>query len=396
MRAAAGVLIFPAVLIACGSPPEELEAEASACEPGPALALPGEPGPLVALNAYYLQEEATRALRRGEATSAVLEEILGEAVALGVRAIRTNAFNDAPAKAGDSAMQVAPLVYDELALRGLDLVLARARAHGVRLVLPLGNHWDAYGGARQYVAWAGLRGPREGDPRFYTDPAVVDHYRAHVATLLDRVSAIDGIRYGDHPAVLVWELLNEPRGTGLRDGGRAMRAWVDDLAATVKRLAPGHLVSTGEEGFEDAGSSFARNTASPYVDVASAHLYAEAWGVPPEQVAGFGAAWIAGHVGVARAQGKPLLVGELGVRGDGPLALEERRAIFRGWLACARRSGAAGAAPWLYVNDARPRSWDPFSFAWYDGTVPEDPRNEYVDLVLEAATASAHPERGAR
>ena len=54
-------------------------------------------------------------------------------------------------------MQVAPGVYDEVALRGLDLVLARAHVHGVRLVLPLANRWDAYGGQRQYVAWAGLR-----------------------------------------------------------------------------------------------------------------------------------------------------------------------------------------------------------------------------------------------
>jgi mannan endo-1,4-beta-mannosidase len=401
MRALTGVLIFPAVLLACGSSSDDLEtgpgngldglealeAAASACEPGPTLAFPGEPGPIVALNAYYLQEEATRALRRGEATSAVLEEILGEAAALGVRAVRTNAFNDDAAKIGDSAMQVAPLEYDELALRGLDLVLARARVHGVRLVLPLGNHWDAYGGARRYVAWAGLRAAREGDSRFYTEPAVVDHYRAHVAALLDRVNTVDGYRTGDHPAVLAWELLNEPRGTGLRDGGRALRAWVDDLGATVKRLAPGHLVATGEEGHEDSGASFARNSASPYVDVASAHLYPEAWGVAAHDTAAFGAAWISGHVALARGLGKPLLVGEFGLRGDGAFGLEQRRAVYRGWLTCARRSGAAGAAPWLFVNDARPRSWDPYSFAWLDGTAPEDPRNELVDLVVEAAAA---------
>ncbi|HYG68016.1 MAG TPA: cellulase family glycosylhydrolase [Anaeromyxobacteraceae bacterium] len=385
MRLAAGVLIFPAVLLACGAGSDGFELGATACEPGPTLAFPGEAGPVVALNAYYLQEEATRALRRGEATSAVVEEVLGEAARLGVRAIRTNGFNDGADKVGDSAIQLAPLVYDEVAFRGLDLVLARARAHGLRLVLPLGNHWDAYGGARRYVGWAGLRGAREGDPRFYTEPAVVDHYRAHVAALLDRVNTFDGIRYGDHPAVLAWELLNEPRGTGLRDGGVAMRRWVDDVAATVKRHAPGHLVATGEEGFEAAGSSFERNTASRWVDVASVHLYPEPWGVSAEDAAAFGAAWISAHAAVARRLGKPLLVGELGVRRDGSFGLEERRAILRGWLACARLSGAAGAAPWLYVNDARPRSWDPFSFGWLDGTAPEDPRNELVDVVLEAA-----------
>ena len=385
MRAAVGVLCFPAVLLACGDAALDLEAEASSCDPLPTLPFAGETGPIVALNAYYLQEEAARAVRRGEPSSAVVEEVFREAAALGVRAIRTNAFNDDPAKAGDSAMQVAPLVYDEIALRGLDLVLARARAHGVRLVLPLGNHWDAYGGARQYVAWAGLPVPRTGDPRFYSAPEVVDHYRAHVIALLSRVNTLDGIRYGEHPAVLAWELLNEPRGNGLDDAGLAMRAWVDDLAAVVKALAPGHLVGTGEEGFEEPGSSFALDTASPWVDYASVHLYPEAWGIDPGDVAAFGAAWIAGHAHVARALGKPLLLGEFGLRRDGGFPLVVRRAIYRGWLTCARRGGLAAAAPWLFVNDARPASWDPLSFAWFDGTDPADPRNQYVDLVAEAA-----------
>lgn len=92
----------------------------------------------------------------------MLEEVLAKASALGVRALRTNGHNDALSKVGDTAIQVAPLEYDEVALVGLDWVLSRARFHGVRLVLTLGNYWDAYGGARQYVEWAGLPGPWKG------------------------------------------------------------------------------------------------------------------------------------------------------------------------------------------------------------------------------------------
>jgi mannan endo-1,4-beta-mannosidase len=382
-----------AALLACDPAPPPpspaaLERAGAACDAFPPRPFAGEPGTIVALNAYYLQEEATRALRAGHEGSDVLEEVLGEAAAMGARAVRTNAFNDDPAKAGDSAIQVAPLLYDETALRGLDLVLARAHAHGVRLVLPLGNYWDAYGGARQYVAWAGLPEPRSGDARFFTDRRVVDHYRAHVTALLSRVNTIDGIRYGDHPAVLAWELLNEAYGGGLRDGGAALRAWVDELGALVHALAPGHLVGTGEVGFETAGASFARNTASPSIDVASVHLYPDAWGVAPEDIAAFGASWISAHARVAAAAGKPLLLGELGLRGDGALDLPRRRAVYRGWLACARTAGLAGAAPWLFANDARPAAWDPYSFAWHDGTASDDPENAYVDVLEEAAAAA--------
>lgn len=373
----AGLLATILLAVAACDGERDLEAEASACDEGLALELPGAGGYLVALNAYYLQEEATRALRRGEAEAAAVEETLAKAAALGVRAVRTNGFNDG---AGDAAMQVAPLVYDEVALRGLDLVLARARVHGVRLVLPLANRWDPYGGQRQYVAWAGLPSPREGDPRFFTERAVVEHFRAHVAALLDRVSTVDGIRWGDHPSVLAWELVNEPRADGV--SREALRAWVDELAALVKARAPGHLVGSGEEGID--GEAFALLSASPSVDYASVHLYPEAWGVPAEVAALFGARFLSERIAAARRLGKPVFVGELGLRGDG-LPLEDRRAIYRGWFRCIRRAGGAGVAPWLFAYDARPGAWDPYTFHWRDGTDPADPVNQYADLVRDEA-----------
>lgn len=277
-------------------------------------------------------------------------------------------------------MQVVPLVYDEVALRGLDLVLARARVHGLRLVLPLANRWDAYGGQRQYVAWAGLPAPREGDPRFFTERAVVEHFRAHVATLLDRVSTVDGLRWGDHPAVLAWELVNEPRADGV--SREALRAWVDELAALVKAKAPGHLVGSGEEGLD--AEEFALLTASPHLDYATVHLYPEAWGVPADWAAFFGAGFLSERIATARRLGKPLLVGELALRNDG-LPLEDRRAIYRGWFRCIRAAGGAGVAPWLFAYDGRPDAWDPHTFYWRDGTDPADPVNRYADLVRDAA-----------
>ncbi|WP_434386663.1 cellulase family glycosylhydrolase [Melittangium boletus] len=388
---------------ACGEDVlERLEDEASACDEAPALRLGPAPSAAVFLNAYYLQEEATRDVRRGLAESPGVEETLAKAAALGAWAVRTNAYNDGT---GDAALQVAPLVYDEQALQGLDRVLARARVHGVRLVLTLGNYWDAYGGTRRYVGWAGLPSPVEGDARFFTAPTVIAHYTAHIGRLLSRVNTVDGLRYGEHPAVLAWELLNEPRGRGLDAEGRAMRAWVDTVAAEVKRHAPGHLVGTGEEGFDTSpegydaafwrdaapgslfqgGSSFRRNTASPFIDFASLHFYPEAYGVRREATARAGARWFAEHAALARESGKPLFVGEFALRNREGFALEERRALYRGWWRCAWRSGVAASAPWMFAYDARPDSWDDYTFYFRDGSAPSDAANRYADLVIEAA-----------
>jgi mannan endo-1,4-beta-mannosidase len=394
------------LLVACGEDPlDQLEEEAADCPMLPPVQLGNAPSSAMLLNAYYLQDEAAREIRGGRAESPVLEETLAKAAALGAWGLRTHAFNDASNKVGVSTIQLEPGVYDETSLRGLDLVLTRAAHHGVRLILPLGNFWDAYGGTRQYVEWAGLPDPKEGDPRFFSHPEVIGLYKRHVTTLLSRVNTWDGIRYGEHPAVLGWELLNEPRGEGLDRRGEAVRAWVDELAAVVKAQAPGHLVGTGEEGFDtsfqgydeaywrgasgtslfEAATSFRQNTASPLIDFGSVHFYPEHWGIPTSDTARSGARWITEHAALAGQLGKPLFLGEFGLRNLGPFPLEERRALYRGWLRCAWRAGVGGMAPWMFSYDARPDAWDDFTFYFRDGTAPEDPRNRYADLVIEAA-----------
>jgi mannan endo-1,4-beta-mannosidase len=406
---AAFLSLLPLLAVACGEEPlRELEEDAADCPEGPALRLGPAPSAAVVLNAYYLQEHATRDLRRGLTESPAVEETLAKAAALGAHAVRTTGHNDAAEKLGDSAIQVAPLQYDEAGLRGLDLVLTRAAAHGVKLVLTLGNYWDAYGGTRRYVEWAGLPSPVQGDPRFFTERAVIEHYKAHLAWLLSRVNTFDGLRYGEHPAVLAWELLNEPRGKGLDPEGLAMRAWVDEVAAVVKQHAPGHLVGTGEEGFDTSfagyderfwrdsgtassfagGSSFRRNTASPFIDFGSVHFYPEGYGVKADVTALAGARWFSEHVALARDLGKPLFIGEFALRNREGFSLDERRAMYRGWFRCAWRTGAGASGPWMFANDARPDEWDDFTFYYRDGTVPADPRNRYADLVVEAAARS--------
>ncbi|MDQ3265109.1 MAG: cellulase family glycosylhydrolase [Myxococcota bacterium] len=342
--------------------------------------------PFLLINAYFLQEEAARAARRGEVRSLRVEETFTKARALGATVVRTWGFNDDPGRAGDTAIQTARLEYDELSLRGLDLVLESATRHGLRLILPLGNFWDAYGGARQYVAWAGLDSPVEGDPRFFTEPVVRDHYLEHVGRLLDRVSAVDGVRYGEHPSVLAWELLNEARIDSPRTA--QLTGWAEAVAQRIRAHAPTHLIGAGNEG--EGAAAFAL-LAARGVDAASIHLFPEAWGWDPGKIAREGAEWIIRQAEAARGAGRPLWMGEFGLRNSGPLGLQERRAIYRSWLDCARRSGLAGAGPWMFAYDERPDAWDDYTFYLRDGTAPGDPENRYADLLIEAAGAWKGP-----
>ena len=174
----AAVLLAVALCACGGTEADAVYAEASDCPDGAPLGMGGAPAARVLLNAYFLQEETARALRRGEAQSEVLEEVLAKASAMGVFGVRTAAYNDAADKVGDSALQIAPLEYDETAFRALDLVLARASVHDVRLVLPLGNYWDAYGGARRYVQCAGERSAAvQSSAASASAPSCVSRYR---------------------------------------------------------------------------------------------------------------------------------------------------------------------------------------------------------------------------
>jgi mannan endo-1,4-beta-mannosidase len=342
----------------------------------PRLERDGRPLGLGLVNAYYLQEEAARGRLD------VVDETLASARALGATVVRAWAFNDDPHK-DDSAIRRGISVYRESGLVGLDRLLLRARAHGVGLILALADHWNAYGGARQAMRWAGVEDAVEGDARFYADAGARAAYAAHVATLLRRVNALTGLRYGEDATVVAWELCNEPRGrdaagrTADAPGappGSGLRAWVAEAARAVKAHAR-QLVSVGDEGEDvsaagwdprlvraaphlfapSTATSFSAHLACPDVDVASAHLYPHKWGLP----ASLGGLWIAEHARRAHAAGKPLVVGEMGI------ALPSRRARARHlarWLTAAARSGVAVAGPWLFVYRERPRAWDELSF----------------------------------
>ncbi|MEO6951872.1 MAG: cellulase family glycosylhydrolase [Polyangia bacterium] len=353
-------------------------------------------------NAFYLQEEAAR----GRIDR--VDEVLGKLARLGCKVVRTWAFNDDPQK--DSAIRRSADGVEEVGLRGLDVVLDRARAHGVRLILPLVDYWGSYGGTRQWCRWLGHGDAIEGDPRFFVDAAVRRAYFAHVAALLSRHNERTGLRYGEDPVVYAWELMNEPRGVGVAP--EAWLAWVRD-AATVVRSHATQLVSLGDEGqqrsFEghdeafwrrangahlfaaDQGASFSASL--DLVDVASAHLYPEKAGITPGLEREAGVRWIVEHAAIARAAGKPLIVGEFGLGNErasfARFPLPQRRAIYRTWLGAAIRAGVAGIGPWLFHHDDRPDTWD--DFAWYvrDGVPLGSPKNRYADLVRDAADEMA-------
>ncbi len=309
-----------------------------------------------ATNSYYLAQEIAYG-------STISVAALDAAQAVGMKVVRTIGYDDGWQVSGTNQndpaiMQLQPGVYRDSGFVALDTVVAEAGKRGLYLIIVLVNNWDNYGGMDQYVAWAGL----SGHDTFFTDPGVKQLYKNYVQHLLTRVNTITGRAYKDEPAIFGWELANEARCAS--DPGAAngvLVGWYTEMSAYVKSIDPNHLVGTGEEGNDVSttgystytngswldgsnGSSFRQNIAIPTIDWGTVHVYPDNAGMtdPVDD----GSKWISDHARLARAAGKPFMVGEYGLQ-------TSPHSIYGSWLQTVEACGAGGAALWELNPAAR-------------------------------------------
>lgn len=154
-------------------------------------------------------------------------------------------------RGGPSHVSGPGLPLDEDLMRDYDSMVATCGRHGVRLIIPIIDEWNWFGGRREFAALYG-----GGD--FFTDRRVVDAYKDLIRQLLTRVNTVTGIAYRDDPAIMAWETGNELR--------RVPRAWTAEIAAWIKAIAPRQLVADGANGSIESADD-------PNVDLLTDHYY---------------------------------------------------------------------------------------------------------------------------
>ena len=212
-----------------------------------------------------------------------------------------------------------------------------AGRRGLRLLLALANNWDAYGGAPAYMSWAAASGeavPPASAPDaspFFSSPFCKAAYKAHVATVLNRVNTLTGVAYKDEPAIFGFDLINEPR-VPADPSGDTLQAWTEEMAAHFKSIDRNHLLTTGAEGFYGAstpallpdnpagdssnGVDFVRNHLVDGIDFATIHVWPDQWlqCCTADCLLPFLRQWLTGHIDAAGGINKPLLVEEFGAK----------------------------------------------------------------------------------
>lgn len=189
----------------------------------------------------------------------------------------------------EPVLQTAPGVYNDTLLEGLDYFLAELEKRNMKAVLYLNNAWEWSGGYGTYLEWTGHGPaplPKDGYREYvdYVSQFVLSDSAKqlalnHVRNIVGRTSSVTGKPYSESPAIMSWQIANEPRAFS-REGKRALADWLRQTARTIKEIDSNHLVSTGSEGkygCEVDLDLWAEIHNYPEIDYANIHIWPYNW-----------------------------------------------------------------------------------------------------------------------
>lgn len=204
-------------------------------------------------------------------------------------------------------LQSEPGVYNDTILLGLDFMMAELEKRDMKAVLYLNNAWEWSGGFGAYLDWVGQTSQvtdASGNVRHFEQTPVPsidgwwvftqhignfmlnDSAKAlaanHVRAIVSRVNTVTGQPYSESPAIMAWELANEPR-CFVNDSLHKAKfvEWVDQQSTLIKSIDPNHLVTTGSEGEHGCEEDLVLFNAIhtlPNIDYACIHIWPNNWG----------------------------------------------------------------------------------------------------------------------
>jgi len=220
---------------------------------------------------------------------------------------------------------------------------------------------------------------------FYRNENAKEIYFHYLYSLINRKNKYSGYYYYEDPAIMAWQLSNEPRPGSGKEGAKWLDEyyrWIDVSARFIHKLDPNHLVSSGSEGLAgslDSAEVYKTAHSSKYIDYLTFHLWPYDWGwYKPNNVdSTYPAAkiksisYIDSHIQLARELGKPVVMEEFGLPRDSglinfgsPTTVKDK--FFKKILSLvvdSALSGSpiAGANFWIWGGEGSPNI---FNYKW--------------------------------
>ena len=261
---------------------------------------------------------------------------------LGVKSLRILVGADRGTKNAvtvSPVLQEAPGVLNDTLLRGLDYLMVELQKRDMLAVLYLNNAWDWSGGYGFYLREVGCGDSPFSGGEGYND--YVDYVKAFstnkkaqilylnfVKSIVTRTNTITGKPYAEDPAIMSWQLCNEPRPFS-RDKAeqQGFYNWVVKTASCIKQWDKNHLVSLGSEGTICCGPSealYTRLHLTPHIDYLTLHIWPVNWRwATPDRLYNSlpvvyqkADEYIAEHMRIAKQTGKPMVIEEFGYSRD--------------------------------------------------------------------------------
>ena len=190
----------------------------------------------------------------------------------------------------EPTLQIRPGVYNDTILAGLDYLLMEMGKRNMVAVLYLNNSWEWSGGYGFYLEHAGEgKQPRpneDGYPaymsamsKYATNQKAHELFYNYVRFIIGRTNRYTGVKYTEDPAIMSWQIGNEPRAFD-KAVLPAFELWLAEASALIRSLDANHLISVGSEGSwgcENDYDSYTRICADKNIDYCNIHLWPYNW-----------------------------------------------------------------------------------------------------------------------
>jgi len=238
----------------------------------------------------------------------------------------------------EPTLQIKPGVYNDTILAGLDYLLSEMNKRNMVAVLYLNNSWEWSGGYGFYLQYAGAgiapRPNEDGYPaymnfvrKYATNEKAHQLFYDYVRFILGRTNRYTHKRYVDDPAIMSWQIGNEPRAFG-NDELKPFAKWLAEASSMIRSIDNNHLISIGSEGSwgcEGNYQTYEEICSDKNIDYCNVHLWPYNWGWAKKDslVENLGRSckntkeYIDKHLAICAKIKKPLVMEEFGYPRDG-------------------------------------------------------------------------------